>query len=225
MRHLMKNRFMYGVAAAAAMTALGLGAQVATPSTSTPQQGSGAVALEKDSATSAFIQEAARGNDAEIAMAQVAERKAQNSKVKELAQMIQTDHEKANADLKGVAQAHGITLEQSLSKAQEKKLNELNQESGTAFDQDYVKAMLRDHRDDIEAFQKAAHEMQASDAKQYAENCLPTLRKHLRHSEAAARAVGVDEATISSLVRGTAAPMGGTRQYPESESGSGTSSH
>ena len=55
-----------------------------------------------------FIKEAAEGNNSEIAMAEIAQRKAQNSQVKQYAEMLLRDHKKANDELKPIAQAHGV---------------------------------------------------------------------------------------------------------------------
>src|SRR3954468_22207709 len=58
-----------------------------------------------------FIKEASQGNQSEIALAQLAQQKAQNSEVKDLAQMIQKDHQQAQEKLQTIAQAHGVTLD------------------------------------------------------------------------------------------------------------------
>src|ERR1041384_4677028 len=58
-----------------------------------------------------FVKEAAAGNQSEIALAQLAQQKDQNPEVKNLAQMIQQDHQKAQEKLQTIAQAHGVTLD------------------------------------------------------------------------------------------------------------------
>ena len=65
------------------------------------------------SKASDFIKDASLGNQSEITMAQLAQQKAQNSEVKDLAQMIQQDHQQAQAKLQNIAQAHGVALDQT----------------------------------------------------------------------------------------------------------------
>jgi hypothetical protein len=62
--------------------------------------------------------------------------------------------------------------------------------------------MLKDHVKCIARFDKAIADTQEADVKDYAQSTLPALRKHLQHSEDAARAVGLDEPTISSILKG-----------------------
>jgi putative membrane protein len=50
-----------------------------------------------------FVEKAAAGNTAEIKLAQLAEKKSRNSKVKDFANRMITDHGKANNDLKPIA--------------------------------------------------------------------------------------------------------------------------
>src|SRR5690348_14024852 len=58
-----------------------------------------------------FVKEASAGNQSEIALAQLAQTKAQNPEIKNLAEMIQKDHQQAQEKLQTIAQAHGITLD------------------------------------------------------------------------------------------------------------------
>jgi putative membrane protein len=155
-----------------------------------------------------FIKDAAQANSAEIALSQVAQAKAQNSDVKQLAQMMVTDHQTCNQTLQGIAQAHGVAIDQSLDWVNQHEVNRLQKADTADFDKDYTKIMLKDHVKAIKMFQKAADEVKDSDVKEFAANTLPTLRNHLRHAEDAARAVGLDDSTVNSIVKDI--PTGGT---------------
>lgn len=167
-----------------------------------------------------FLKEASMGNQAEITLAQMAQQKAQNPEVKNLAQMIEQDHQQAQQKLQTIAQANGVTLEEKPTFSQRRTQSKLEKLSGADFDQQYAKDMIEDHVSDIKKFQKASEKLENSDLKQYAQETLPTLQKHLETAKSAAKSAGVDEATISSLTKNMPA-MGGTGENEESSHGMG----
>jgi putative membrane protein len=148
-----------------------------------------------------FLKEAAQANQTEIAMANVAEGKTQNPKVKELAHMMLTDHQQNYAQVQSLAQAHGVTLDSGLGLLNQHEVNRLQKAPDSEFDKEYTKVMLKDHVKCIKRFHLAVSEIEEQDVKQYAENTLPALRHHLQKSEEAARSAGLDEAVINSIVK------------------------
>ena len=174
---------------------------------------------------SSFVKEAAAGNQSEIALAQLAQQKAQNPEVKSLAQMIQQDHQQAQEKLQTIAQAHGIALEQSPSWMQRRTQSKLEKLNGAEFDQQYAKDMLEDHVTDIKKFEKASQSIEDSDVKQYAQECLPKLQAHLQHAEAAAKSAGVDQSTISSITKKMPNAVGGAGENNENGRGAGQSAN
>ncbi len=229
-----------GLVASAILTA-GLVIADDTPATSSTTQGAGAAKLSSNSeeaetsasgiATAArpgdaksFLREAMEGNLAEVALAQVAERKSQNSDVKQFAQMIRRDHEKANQELQPIARANGIVATQSLDAKHQKKLEKFQSMSASEFDREYVTEMLKDHQKDIAKYEHASKHLKEADVQQYAQTTLPTLRQHLQHATQTAQAVGVDQATISAILKESSDAMGGTADSPEKSSGTSESS-
>jgi len=181
----------------------------------------GAADTTLSSKGASFIKEASQGNQAEIATAQLAQQKAQNPQIKELAQMLQQDHQQAQEKLQSIAQTHGVTLDQSPSWSQRRAQGKLEKLSGSDFDQQYAKDMLEDHVSDIKKFQKASQTIEDADVKQYAEEILPKLQAHLQHAESAARSAGVDDSTITSITKNLPGAMGGTGENQESGRGTG----
>jgi len=173
------------------------------------------------SKASDFIKAASLGNQSEIAMAQLAQQKAQNPAVKELAQMIRQDHQQAQEKVQALAQTHGITLDQTQGWSERRAQSKLEKLNGADFDQQYSKDMLEDHVADIKKFQKASQQLQETDVRQYAQDTLPTLQKHLQHTEAAARSAGVDQSTITSITKSVPESVGGVGDKPESGHGAG----
>src|SRR6185437_13955101 len=92
-----------------------------------------------------FIKEASAGNQSEIALAQLAQTKAQNPEIKSVAEMLQKDHQQAQEKLQTVAQAHGVTLDTTPSWTARRTQSKLEKLSGAEFDQQYAKDMLEDH--------------------------------------------------------------------------------
>jgi putative membrane protein len=70
-----------------------------------------------------FLQDAAQGGLAEVALGQMAATKAQNDAVKQFGQRMVTDHGKANAELQALAQSGGVKLPQEVD-AKAKALRE-----------------------------------------------------------------------------------------------------
>jgi putative membrane protein len=168
-----------------------------------------------------FVKEASAGNQSEIALAQLAQSKAQNPEVKNLAEMIQKDHQQAQEKLQTIAQAHNVTLDTTPSWTQRRAQSKLEKLSGAEFDQQYAKDMLEDHAADIKKFEKASQNIEDSDVKQYAQEILPKLQAHLQHTAAAAKSAGVDQSTISSYTKDMPGAVGGTKDNNESIRGAG----
>jgi putative membrane protein len=212
------------------LSALGLRAADTTTTTGTSGYGtttttSAGTTSDSTSAShsaKSFIKEAYRDNQMEVEMGAIGAGKAQNADLKSFAQQIQKDHTQANKELEPLAQKYGVELEQS--KLREHTVNKFEKEtSGAEFDKKFATEMLKDHQKAISKFEKAAAKLQEADVKQYAENVLPKLREHLQKAETIARAVGVDQSTISSYTSKTPGGLGGTSDAQESTTGTATS--
>jgi putative membrane protein len=181
----------------------------------------GAADTTLSSKASSFIKDASEGNQAEITLAQLAQQKSQSPEIKNLAQMLQQDHQQAQEKLQNIAQAHGLALDQTPTWSQRRAQAKLEKLNGTDFDQQYAKDMLEDHVTDIKKFQKASQTIEDADVKQYAQETLPTLQTHLEHAKSAAKSVGVDDSTISSITKSLPEAVGGTGENQESGRGAG----
>ncbi len=208
---------------AAALTAFGTAARA--QSQQNQYSGStdvGSSQTKADSKTTKFIKEAAEGNDSEIAMAEVGARKAQNPELKKFCEQLQQDHTQANQQLQPIAQKYGVSIEQATKGKMNHEMSRLDKETaGAKWDQKFAEAMLKDHQKDIQKFQKAANELQAPDVKQYAETMLPKLEQHFQTAETVAKAVGVDESTISRYSKKLPTSVGGTSEEENTAKGAG----
>ena len=130
-----------------------------------------------------FAVEAADGGMLEVQLANVALRNASSAEVKEYAQMILNDHSKANDELKSLAEKKNIVLPIALSDKSQKKLNDLSEKTGAEFDKAYCNQMVKDHKDDINEFEKQAEKGNDPELKSWAAQKLQTLERHLSVAE------------------------------------------
>jgi putative membrane protein len=193
-----QSRFVNGTALYTAIfAASALQAQSTGPSAAPPRYSAPISHAAKE-----FLQFAVQANQTEIVMANAAEVTSQNDAVRDLARMLLIDHHQNYSLLQSIAQNHGVALDPSLDRLNRQAVNRLEKVSDAAFDRDYTSVVLKDHVKSITRFDRALSDIQEPSIREYAQNTLATLRQHLRHSEDAARAAGVDEVTISSILRG-----------------------
>lgn len=130
-----------------------------------------------------FINDAAKGNRAEIELGKLVESKAKDPGVKQFAKMMQTDHAKALGQLEQIAQSKNLTLPDGIPDDAQDLETKLSSESGKDMEKDYMDGMVKDHQKDVKDFQDATQNLQDNDVKQWAENTLPTLQRHLKRAE------------------------------------------
>lgn len=136
-----------------------------------------------DDKTHNFMNEAAMGGMAEVEFGKLAQEKAMNPRVKNFGEMMVRDHTGVNNDLKSIAQQKNVTLPADLGKHKD-HYDDLSKKNGADFDKAYIKMMVDDHKDDIEAFEKIAQNGTDPDLKTFASQKLPTLRMHLDSAKA-----------------------------------------
>lgn len=137
----------------------------------------GGIAVESSDAQ--FATKAAVGGMAEVEFAKVALDKTSNAKIKDFANMMITDHGKANEELMAIAKMKNITLPGALDEDHLKKLNELNQKTGTDFDKAYVSAMVDGHKSTLKLMQDQASSGNDPDLKSFAGKTAPIVQTHL----------------------------------------------
>jgi putative membrane protein len=129
-----------------------------------------------------FAKEAALGGMSEVELGQLAVQKATDPRVRQYGQKMIDDHSRANEALKAAATQEGITLPASPDKKHEALREKLEKLSGSQFDEAYKKEMLRDHKEDVAAFEKEA-KAGTSPVQKFAAETLPTLKDHLQMIE------------------------------------------
>lgn len=136
-----------------------------------------------------FAKQAAEGGAAEVKLGQLAQEKGSNEAVKDFAKMMVNDHTETGEQLKSIAAQQNLKLPDELNKHDQGVYNKLSKLSGEAFDRAYAKEMVNDHRKDIDDFQQEASRGQIQPIKDFANQTLPTLQKHLKSAREMQRTV------------------------------------
>jgi putative membrane protein len=138
-----------------------------------------------------FVREAALGGMMEVQLGKAAQDKAAKPQVKEFGRRMQTDHSKANDELKKIAAKKEIKLPTALEGKHKSAIDKLTKLKGDEFDREYMNAMVDDHKQDIEKFQQEADKGKDPEVKKFAQEQLPILKKHLALAEQTQKEVSV----------------------------------
>jgi putative membrane protein len=130
-----------------------------------------------------FIQAAAKGGMAEVALGDLAGRNAKDDAVKRFGRRMVEDHGKANQELAQLAKDKGVEVPKDLDRSHKSTMDRLAKLQGDAFDRAYVEEMVKDHRNDVKDFERQAVRGKDLSLKEWAGKTLPTLREHLREIE------------------------------------------
>jgi putative membrane protein len=130
-----------------------------------------------------FINNAAKGNRAEVQLGQMVAAKTKDPNVKQFAQMMVKDHTDAMNKLQQVAQSKNITLPDGIPDDAQDLQSKLSNDTGKQLDKDYMDGMVQDHQKDVQEFQQATQQLKDPDIKNWATTTLPTLQKHLSKAQ------------------------------------------
>lgn len=127
---------------------------------------------------SEFAVKAADAGLAEIQLGKMALERASDQRVKDYAQMMVDDHNKANDELMTIAANKNITLPPVPSEDHADNMRELQDLSGADFDSAYMDRMVKDHGNVVSLFEDAAEGATDPDLKSFASKTLPVLQGH-----------------------------------------------
>jgi putative membrane protein len=148
-----------------------------TKDTTSNAMNTGGIAVSSDDAK--FATEAGNGGMAEVALGKLALTKTTDSSIKEFANMMVTDHGKANTELMGIAKTKNITLPTAPDSTHIKKMDDLSKMTGKDFDKAYVDAMVDGHKKTLDLMNGEAKDGKDADLKAFATKTAPTVKMHL----------------------------------------------
>lgn len=97
-------------------------------------------------------------------------------------ELVVEDHSKMQRDLKDLAILKNVTIPFQLSNKRANALSDLMEKHGTAFDKQFVKMMIIDHKRNVCCL-KAALKSKDPDIKAFAEEYLPVVQNHLEEAQ------------------------------------------
>jgi putative membrane protein len=130
-----------------------------------------------------FVKTAADGGLLEVRLGKLATQNGSSTKVKEFARTMVIDHEKANSELKNLANGLNISIPDALSETSQNKYNELAQKKGNDFDQAYATMMVTSHQETIELFRTVYNSGGEQRLREWAEAKIPNLEHHLQMAQ------------------------------------------
>ena len=134
-----------------------------------------------------FVSKALQGGIAEVQLGQLTLQKSDNQQVKEFAQRMVDDHTKLGEQMKPVAQKLGVAVPDQPSKKDRQLIAKMQALSGSAYDQAYIKDMVKDHKQDLSEFQTEASSGQDQMVKDAATQGSKVIAGHLQMAQQLAK--------------------------------------
>lgn len=125
-----------------------------------------------------LIKNGYEGGLTEIKASQLAATNSQNADVKSFAQMMITDHSKANQTLDSLENDKMITEKDTISAEHQELIDSLAKKTGTEFDKAYVAMMVKDHEEAVELFSDQVDDKNQT-IQDFARKTLPVIQMHL----------------------------------------------
>lgn len=177
--------------------------QPATPSTGTIGPDS-SLANQQATADQAFVRKALEGGAMEVQLGQLAQQKSQSPDVKQFGQKMVEDHTQLAEQIKPIAQQLGVKEPKGPSKKDKQLIAKLEGLSGPQFDEAYIQAMVKDHKEDLKEFKDEAQAAQNQNVKQAAQQGAGVVAQHLQMIQQIAQSHNVateskSKATASSM--------------------------
>jgi putative membrane protein len=141
-------------------------------------------------ADKAFLKKAMEANIAEMQMAQLALAKSTDDQVRHFALQMQDDHAKMQDELKQAAEQLNVPVPAEPSKGAAKSMEKMKALSGDAFDQAYIKEMIKAHKEDSKAFKDEARDTTSPQLKEMMTRDDQTIESHLQEIQQISQSKG-----------------------------------
>jgi putative membrane protein len=126
-----------------------------------------------------FAREASLGGAAEVDAAKLAARKAQSASVKDFANLMASDHSKANDKLRAAIGDNRIKTSAAPDLDHKVMLDQLNQANGKGFDELYIRGQVMEHQKTAQLYEWIIDSGQDPRLTEYAMQTLPVVLHHL----------------------------------------------
>jgi len=154
-----------------------------------------AVGAQEESASAfelSYLYQAIEGQQAEVALGQMAVQKASSDEVKQFGARMMQDHLRTSEELGKLTTQEGIRETGELSMPHQRIQRMLSQLSGMDFDKAYMAFMVRDHIKLIGDWEQRSPTLADPRVKHWIAGLLPVLKDHLEQGRTIAAAIGVN---------------------------------
>ena len=139
-----------------------------------------------------FLKKAMQGNIAQVQLGELTLKKSNSDQVKQFARKMIDDHTKLNEQMRPVAQDLGVEIPTEVSKKDKSLMSKMQDLSGAAYDQAYIKDMVKDHKQDLSEFRMEASNAHDPGVKDAATQGSKTIAEHLQMAQQLAKEQNVD---------------------------------
>ncbi|MDB5700984.1 MAG: hypothetical protein JWL66_1183 [Sphingomonadales bacterium] len=126
-----------------------------------------------------FLTEAMQGDNSETALGALAARRGSSEGVRRFGAMLAADHSRGKAEAEAVARKLHVPVTDRLAPEAVKERLKLAGLTGRAFDREFARYMVDDHRKDIAKFTAETSRPDQPAILALARKTIPMLRKHL----------------------------------------------
>src|SRR4051812_22627792 len=130
-----------------------------------------------------FTMKVAQAHLGEIEVARLASERSQDKDVKDFADMLVSDHTKAVRNLRDLMKDNDLPQPTALPADTKEEIDRLAALSDGDFDREFANMMVSDHQKAIELFRQQQPTAQNHELRNYVEDTLPTLQKHLEKAQ------------------------------------------
>jgi putative membrane protein len=142
-------------------------------------------------ADQAFVKSMMERDVADVQLGELAKQKSQSDDVKQLGQRIADDRTVLNDRFKAIAKTMDVSEPKGPSKKDKQLMAKLAGLSGSQFDEEYLKAVVKIHRQDVKDFQVESEAAEDPNLKQTAQQEASVISQHLQAIEQIAQAHNV----------------------------------
>lgn len=125
----------------------------------------------------------------EISLGHLVVKRADNPAARRFAQLMISDHTKAQGELQRLARSKGVALPTHLGPKNRATLVHLQRLSPSRLSHDYIQNMVNDHYEDIADFRHEATHGRDKEVRAWARKNIPVLQMHLKMARATARGI------------------------------------
>jgi putative membrane protein len=130
-----------------------------------------------------FVASIFQSDAAEVQLGQLAQQKSQSDDIKQLGQRMVENRTKLDEQLKPIADKLDVSKPKEPSKKDRQLIARLGSLTGPQFDEEYLKAVVKDNQEDVKNFNSEAQSAQDPNLQQAAKMDAPVLAQHLQSAE------------------------------------------